>query len=226
DHTVEELRHALVLEGGTAEDGDDRARDRRLADRAAELVLRDLLALEVLHHQLLVVLDCSLDELATELLDLVLHRVGHGSLGPAGAERLLVIDDLDATDHVDDAGEELTLTERILDGERLRAQTLANHPDHVLEVGADTVHLVDERDTRNAVAIRLTPDRLGLGLHATHGTENRDRAVEHAEAPLDLDGEVDVPGGVDEVDTILLTRALPERRRRRRRDGDPALLLL
>ena len=54
------------------------------------------------------------------------------------------------------------------------------------------------------------------------GVKDRDRAVEHTQRALDLDGEVDVPGCVDDVDPV----ALPLCRGRRRSDRDAALLLL
>src|SRR5690606_18587731 len=47
-------------------------------------------------------------------------------------------------------------------------------------------------------------------------------AVQHAQAALDLDGEVDVTGGVDDVQAL----AAPEGGRRGRGDGDAAFLLL
>jgi hypothetical protein len=61
-----------------------------------------------------------------------------------------------------------------------------------------------------------------LWLYARDTVEDRDRAVEHAEAALDLDGEVDVARRVDDVDAMVF----PKGRRRRRRDGDAALALL
>ena len=68
----------------------------------------------------------------------------------------------------------------------------------------------------------LTPDRLGLRLNAALRAEHSDRAVQHAEGTLDLDGEIDVAGSVDDVETIVL----PVAGRRGRGDGDAALLLL
>src|SRR5690606_28604271 len=47
-------------------------------------------------------------------------------------------------------------------------------------------------------------------------------AVEHAQRPLHLDGEVDVTRGVDEVDLVVA----PEAGGRGRGDGDAAFLLL
>ena len=57
------------------------------------------------------------------------------------------------------------------------------------------------RGTR--VLVHLPPHRLGLRLHAGDRAEQRHRAVEHAQRALDLDGEVDVAGRVDDVDAVL-----------------------
>src|SRR5690606_9989182 len=72
---------------------------------------------------------------------------------------------------------------------------------------------------------------LGLRLDALLTVEDGDGAVEDAERALDLDGEVDVARGVDDVHAELLTREeatgrLPEAGRRRGRDRDATLLLL
>ena len=71
------------------------------------------------------------------------------------------------------------------------------------------------------VLVALAPDRLRLRLHSLVASP-ADCAVQHAQRALDLDGEVDVAGRVDDVETL----ALPEAGRRRRGDGDAALLLL
>jgi hypothetical protein len=73
---------------------------------------------------------------------------------------------------------------------------------HEVEVGAGAVHLVDEADARHAVLVGLAPHGLGLRLDAGDPVEHRDRAVEHAQRALHLDGEVDVAGGVDDVDLV------------------------
>ena len=92
----------------------------------------------------------------------------------------------------------------------------------VVEVGADAVHLVDERDARDVVLVGLAPDRLGLRLDAADRAEHGDRAVEDAQRALDLDGEVDVAGGVDDVDAVVA----PEAGGGGGGDGDAALPLL
>ena len=80
------------------------------------------------------------------------------------------------------------------------AEAVDHHVDGAPEVGAGAVHLVDEGDARDVVAVGLAPDGLGLGLDAGDGVEHDDAAVEDAQAALDLGREVDVAGGVDDVD--------------------------
>ena len=137
------------------------------------------------------------------------------------AEVVAVVDGLHL-DQVDDALELVLATDRDLDRHRVRAEALLDGVDAAPEVGAGPVELVDEAEARYAVAVGLSPDRLGLGLDAGDAVEDDDRAVEHAQAPLDLDREVHVPGRIDDVDAMVA----PERGRRRGRDGDAALLLL
>ena len=90
------------------------------------------------------------------------------------------------------------------------------------EIGPDPVHLVDEADTRDAVLVGLAPDGLRLGLNTGHRVEHSNGAVEHPKRPLHLDGEVDVPGCVDDVDDMVV----PGAGGCGRRDRDAALLLL
>src|SRR6185436_16877389 len=90
------------------------------------------------------------------------------------------------------------------------------------EVRADAVHLVDEAQTRHAVAVGLAPHRLRLRFDARHRVEHRDRAVEDAQRALDLRREVDVTRRVDDVDRV----AVPLARGGGGLDRDAALPLL
>ena len=91
-----------------------------------------------------------------------------------------------------------------LDDGRHAVEAVGDHVDAAKEVRADAVHLVDEADARHVVLVGLAPDRLGLGLDAGDGVEDRDGAVEHAQRALDLDREVDVARGVDDVDAVAV----------------------
>ena len=135
---------------------------------------------------------------------------------------VVLVDDRLHLDEVDDAGERVLLADRDLHGHGVRAEAIAHRLHGGEEVRAGAVHLVDEGDARNLVLVRLPPDGLGLRLDAGDRVEDGDRAVEDAEAPLDLDRKVHVPGRIDDVDPMVA----PERRRRSRRDRDAALLLL
>ena len=68
-----------------------------------------------------------------------------------------------------------------------------------------------------------------MRFHAADGTEHTDRAIEHPQRSLDLDGEVNMSRGVDDVDAVLRKLAVhtfPEARRRGGRYGYATLLLL
>jgi len=91
-----------------------------------------------------------------------------------------------------------------LQGQRGHAELFLNLPDDRFGVGTDAVHLVDERDPRDAVALHLPVDGERLALHAADGTEDENRAVKDAEAAFHLDGEVDVARGVDDVDRVVV----------------------
>src|SRR5690606_9110711 len=130
---------------------------------------------------------------------------------------------------VDDAVETVLRADRHLHRHRVRAQARLQLLDDLVEVGAGAVHLVDERKARHLVLVGLAPHGLGLRLHAADRAQHEHRAVEHAQRTLDLDGEVDVPGGIDDVEAVLphgLVHARPERRGGGGRAGDAALLLL
>ena len=115
-------------------------------------------------------------------------------------------------DEVDDAAEVALGADRQLDDGGHRVEAVLDHVDAAVEVGADAVHLVDEAHARHVVLVGLAPHRLGLRLDAGDRVEHRDRAVEHAQRALDLDGEVDVAGRVDDVDPAVAPLARWSRR--------------
>ena len=70
--------------------------------------------------------------------------------------------------------------------------------------------------------VRLAPHGLRLWLHPGDRVEYHDAAVQYPQAALDLCREVDVPGGIDDVDREFL----PLARGGSGRDRDAAFLLL
>ncbi|SCG10058.1 hypothetical protein GA0115255_126693 [Streptomyces sp. Ncost-T6T-2b] len=231
---VEQGLDALVLERGATEhrgDGDGVGaalrRQRDAADGLVQLLLGGLVALQVQLHHGVVVLGHGLEELAAPLgggllevvrdLDDVVHLALGGLFGVhEGLHR----------HEVDNAREVRFGADGELHDDRGRAEAVHDHLDAAEEVRTGAVELVDEADTRHAVAVRLTPDSLGLRLDARDTVEHGDGAVEDAERTLHLDGEVDVTRGVDDVDGVVNIVERPVAGRRGGRDRDAALLLL
>ena len=222
DDRVEHLLDALVAERRAGQDRDDPRRERAEAEAALDLGDRQLLALEVLVGQLVVHLGDGLDHRVAVLLGL-------------GLELVRDVDDVERRCPGRRGSRSAFISTRsttpwnwssrpigIWIGTAFAPRRSRDRLDAAPEVGAGPVELVDEAEARHAVAVGLAPDRLGLGLDTGHAVEDDDRAVEDAEAPLDLDREVHVPGRIDDVDAMIA----PERRRRSRGDRDPALLLL
>ena len=219
---VEERLHALVLEGRAGEHRRDGPGEGAAPERAADHLGCDLaLVLEVRLHELVVELGDGVDERVVTRLGRGREARRHVVDRELGAERVHVRDRLHL-DEVDDPDEPVLLADREVDRHRVRAEPVAHRLHGRVEVRARAVHLVDEGDARDAVAVGLPPDGLRLRLDAGHGVEDGDRAVEHAQAPLDLHGKVHVPGRIDNVDPVVP----PLGRRGRRGDGDAALLLL
>ena len=138
------------------------------------------------------------------------------------AETILVPDERLLIDQIDQPGEFLLGANRQMQQQRRGFQLVAHFLHDALELGADAIHLVDERDARHAVLVGLAPHGLGLRLDPADRAEDCDRAVEHAEAALDFNREIDVSRRVDNIDAVVA----PETGGRRRRDRDSALLLL
>jgi hypothetical protein len=82
-------------------------------------------------------------------------------------------------------------------------QTLPYHGYAAVEIGAYPIHLVDEADPGNAVAICLPPDSFRLGFNAGHPVEHRHPSVEYPQASLYLGGEINVPWGIDDIDAVI-----------------------
>ena len=233
DHGVEELLHALVLVGRAHEHGVDLAGDGALADGGLQLVNRHLFLHEDLLHESVVAVGGGFHQLLVAQLGLF-GELGRDGVHGLGVGHALVVG-LEVPrghgDQVDDAPEVVLGAHGHLRGDSRRAQAILHGLDRMEEVGAHAVVLVDVGDAGHAVLAGLAPHGLGLRLHAGHGVEHRDGAVEHAQGALDLGREVNVAGRVDDLEAVLLAvvgtaGVFPEARGGGGRDGHAALLLL
>ena len=235
DDGVEQFLHALVLVGRTAADRNYLVVDGRLTKSRFQLVDRDLVAVAELLEEFLVGFRDALDHLVVVLLREVRHIGGDGFDAHILSEVVVVHVGFHRHE-IDDPAEGAFLSDREHDRHGVGVQTLNHHADHAEEVGAGDVHLVDVRHPGDLVLVRLPPDGLGLGFDAPLGAEDGHGTVQHAQRPFDLNGEVDVARGVDDVDAVgvflgcdgivVIARGRPVTGGRSGGDGDPTLLLL
>ena len=233
--SVQQLLHAAVLVGRTTDNGDQSVRNGLFADSSLQFLTGDLLTLEVLLHELFVVLGNSLNEDVAILLSLLTHILGN-LLGAHIVAHIVVVDLSVHIDQVNDTTEGILLTDGQLDGHAVGVQTIVQHLDAAEEVSTHGVHLVDVHHTGDFVLISLTPDGLRLRLDTALSSQNGHRTVQDAQRTLDLNSEVNVARGVDDVDavTILLEcnrvllslRVAPVASGSCGGDGDTTLLLL
>ena len=202
---VQQLLYALVFEGRTGQHRDDALLETTLAERPEELVLGEVgVTLEIALHQGIIDLGGRFDEHRARLICLRLELLRDLLDRPLGAE-VVVLEAIGLhRDQVDDAFELGLLAKRKLHCNRGRAESILDRLECGWEICACLVHLVDEADARDAIPVGLAPHRLGLGLYALLGVEHGDGAIEHTKRTLDLDGEVHVPGRVDDIDAELI----------------------
>ena len=221
-HRVEQRLHALVLERGAAQHGAEVALDGALLDGALQRLDGHVALVEILLHALVIHRQRGVEQVLAVLGRLLLE-VGRDLLVvELGAQFAAFPDDGLHLDQVDHADERVLDADRQLQGQRHDVELLLQRVERPVEIGAGAVELVDEDDARHVVAVGQAPVGLALRLHARHALDDEHRAVEHAQAAVHLDVEVDVAGRVDDVDAVVL----PLARHRGGGDGDAALALL
>src|SRR5215472_11337130 len=99
-----------------------------------------------------------------------------------------------------DASDEVVFSaEGKLEGNGVGSEALAHGADGVVKVSAHLVHLIDERETRNAILVRLAPHGFRLRLHAGNGIKNRDGSVKNAQRTLHFHRKVHVAGRINNI---------------------------
>ena len=137
---------------------------------------------------------------------LVEHLLGYGLQLECLTEIFRVVPDELLVDQIDHRFKRMTRivgsagTHRNHNRNRPAVETLAYFCHCVIKIGAHHVHLVDKGKARNRVAVGLPPHRFGLGFHAFLGIKHHHATIEHTQTAFDFGCEIDVPGGVDQVD--------------------------
>src|SRR5690606_13327158 len=109
-------------------------------------------------------------------------------------------DDRTHLDKIDYALEFVLCADWQLNRQRNRTKTRLDHIEAAVEVRADLVHLVAEDHPRDVILLSLTPYGFGLWLNACVRVEERNCTIENAQRTLNFNREVNVAGGVDDVE--------------------------
>ena len=179
DNCIEHCLNALVVECGSAGNGDNLAGNGLLSEGSLDLLLSELLAAEELLHESVVALCGNLNELAAPLLCLLLQVCGDILVLEGNALILVAPDNGLHLDEVYDALEGILSSYRDLQGNRMAVEALLDLLNNAEEVRSGTIHLVDERDAGNVVLVGLAPYSLGLRLNSADRAVNHYGAVEH-----------------------------------------------
>ena len=92
---------------------------------------------------------------------------------------ILIPDNFFHLNEVNDAFEVFFSTNRQLQRNRLRIQTVFHLFDNAQEVRPGAIHFVDVSDAWNAVLVRLTPNGFSLRLYAADRAEHQTSAIKH-----------------------------------------------
>ena len=215
---IEQFLHAFVAIRRTHHHWRDLLRERRFADQRANFLDGDFALFEQRFHQFVIEQGQRFEHFLPRgrgLLD-----IAFGDRFAAGGFPIFAIKvDRLHRDEVDDTREIRLGTHRKLDGHRRDMQLFLDLLSDFERVGSDAVHLVDERDARDAIPLHLAIDGQRLALHAADGAQHQHGSVEHAQRAFDFDGEVHVARRVDQVDGVVT----PLHLRRGGGDGDALL---
>ena len=204
DHNVKQRLNAFILERGAAGNRHDPRRTGRATNPGTQLFERRLLLGQEKLHDLVVHFRDAFDHMVVGLVAALEHLAGElfGRHLDAVA-RFVEVNRLPFK-HVDHTLEVRLFADRQNQRNRSRAELGLDFGNHTLEIRAGPVHLVDQRNDRHMVFLRLPPDRFTLRLHLADRTEHRHRTVENAQRTLHLRREVHVSGSVDDVDPVIL----------------------
>ena len=191
--------------------------------RLAQLVRRDLLAVEVLDREVVGHLDDRLDEALAPGRGLVDH-VGRDrpGLGLARAVARVLVGD--HVQHVHDAAEVLLAADRDRDRDAARRELLLDRLERSGEVGAVAVEVVDEHDARLLELVTAAPEPRGHDLDARHARDREERALHDTQRAQGVGHEARIAGRVEDVELVALVLGVQQRARDRH--GAPLLVVV
>ena len=225
---VQQGLNAFILIGRTAEHRIQFAFDGFFADCRFQLFVGDFFAFQIFHHQLIITFGNGFYQNAAVFFSLFLH-VGRNFNELFFLTHIVAIDDRFHPDQVNHALELIFTADGDLKGNRICIQPVAHHIHNMEEVSADDVHLIYVCHTRYFVLVSLTPYGFRLGFNAALGRKYCNRSVQYTQGTFNLNREVNVARGINDVDTvriILLFGTVPHAGRCSGSNGNATFLLL
>ena len=199
---IQKLLNALVTICGTAAYRNCCTLAGCLTQYLLHLFYRRLFTFQVHHHQIVIQLTDLLDQLGTIQFCIILHIAK--IIGNSDVITFIVIVDVSFhLEQIDDSLEIVFFADRQLKNDSIFTKSGLDLLYCAVEVSTQDVHLVDERHTRYVIGVSLTPYVLGLRLYTTLCTEDADSAIQYTKGTLNLNGEVYVTRGINDVDTML-----------------------
>ena len=223
---VEQRLHTLVLIRRAEGHRSDLQCAGTLTESSDKLVLRNVLTVEILLHDIVIEVSSSLDHLVVPLLSLV-NEVSRNIVHLILSTHCLVVPENSLhLDKVNNTLEVFLCTDRNLYWYWVSAQNILHLLYSLKEVSTRTVHLVNITDTWYIILVGLAPNSLRLRLHTVCSRISSDSTIEDAERTLNLSSEVNVSRGINEVYLIGLAIVCPVTCCSSRCDSDTTLLLL
>jgi len=214
--------YTLVLQRGPAEHRDGLVVEGDVPYGLSDSLLIRSIPGQVSLHDFVIIVGQFLEQMVSGGFRFFQDDVGNGKNLEGRPEAVFVPDEKPPFDEIHHTPEGVPLEIGNLQQQGFYLEPLVHLPDNGIEVRPQAVELIDESNRRHPVASALLPYGFGLGLDPSHSAEDHHRAVQHAQRPLHLDSEINMPGGVDDMDLMVFPRAGGYRRG----DCNPPLLFL
>ncbi len=201
DDGVEKLGAALVFKGRAHHNRGQAAVEHALAQARGKVLGGEGAFLKVFFHQFFVGFGDVLDGRIAQQGGFVHERLGdervaHGPVVPEH-ERL-------AAEDVHQPREGFAVADGHVQRNRLHAEHGGKAVVGHVEIGAVTVHLIDEDDGGKPGVARGVPDAAGQGAHAVHGVDDHDGGVHAHEQVGEIAREVGIAGNVHEEMAVFV----------------------
>lgn len=145
-----------------------------------DLILSQLFAVKILHHELFVLFCNVLNHIVMILLSLFLHILGD-ILNTDVLSEIIIVNVSLHFNEVDDSSEFIFSADRKLNRNGVTFKSVLHHVYDTVEVGTHNIHLIYISHTGNLIIVSLSPNGFRLGLNTTLSAENGYRTVQHSE---------------------------------------------